>query len=316
MNLASKAKLSTRGRWAEHEQLLPREALSDSSQGGPLETVIVGQTLGHYRLIEQIASGGVGVVYRAHDEHLDREVAVKVLSRASLNDPAACKRFRNEALTLSKLNHPNIAAVHDFDSQHGRDFLIMEYVPGQTLSARLETGPLMQEEVLHIGKQIAGALQEAHEKGIIHNDLKPRNILLTPRGVVKVADFGLARLLLPVRDPADTVEVTRNRDVMGTPAYMAPEQLRGQPNDFRSDIYSTGVVLYELTTGQRPFPETHGVRLIDSILHEAPRLPSTLTRQVSLPVENIILKCLQKEPAQRYQSAAQLYVDLQFGKPT
>jgi len=227
MNLASKAtQLSTRGRWAEHEQLLPREALSDSSHGGLLETVIVGQTLGHYHLVEQIANGGVGVVYRAHDERLDREVAVKVLSRTSLNDPAACKRFRNEALTLSKLNHPNIATVHDFDRQNGRDFLIMEFVPGQTLSARLETGPLMQEEVLHIGRQIAAAVQEAHEKGIIHNDLKPCNILLTPKGVVKIADFGLARLLFPVNDPAATVEVTRNTDVMGTPAYMAPEQLR------------------------------------------------------------------------------------------
>jgi eukaryotic-like serine/threonine-protein kinase len=194
------------------------------------------------------------------------------------------------------------------------DFLIMEYVPGQTLSERLETGPIMEEEVLQIGRQIAAAVQEAHERGIIHHDLKPCNILLTPRGQVKVADFGLASLLLPAGDPAATIDLTRNNRVMGTLPYMAPEHLRGEPTDFRSDIYSTGAVLYELATGQRPFPETQGVRLIDSILHEAPRLPTTLARRLSSSIERIILKCLEKEPARRYQSAAELHIDLQLSK--
>lgn len=312
VNLTSKTtKLSIMRNSAEHEQLLARETRPDPLYGRH-QAVIVGQLIGHYRLVEQIASGGVGVVYRAHDERLGREVALKVLSPASLDSPVACKRFRNEALALSKLSHPNIAAVYDFDTQNGMDFLIMEYVRGQTLSERLETGPLMQEEVLQIGKQIAAAVQEAHERGIIHHDLKPCNILLTPNGQVKVLDFGLASILPPVSDPAATDDVTRNLDVFGTLPYMAPEQLRGEPSDFRSDIYSAGVVLYELTTGQRPFPDTQGVRLIDSILHEAPRLPRTLTQCVSLAVENIILKCLQKEPSQRYQSAAELRMDLQL----
>ena len=293
-------------------QLLPtRESCIDSARVDLPRVLMVGQTLGHYRLVEQISTGGMGIVYRAHDEHLDREVAVKVLAPASLHDAAACRRFHNEALILSKLNHPNIIAVHDFDAEDGIDFLIMEYVSGQTLSARLETGPLTQEEVLHIGRHIATAAQEAHNLGIIHRDLKPQNVMLTPRGQVKVADFGLAKLSPPVIDPAATTNVTRDLEVIGTMPYMPPEQLRGEPADFRSDIYSAGAVLYELATGRRAFPETHGPRLVDSILHEAPRSPSTLTRWVSRPFETIVFKCLEKEPAQRYQSATELGVDLE-----
>jgi serine/threonine protein kinase len=253
----------------------------------------------------------MGVVYRAHDEHLEREVALKVLAPANLHDAGACKRFHNEGLVLSKLNHPNIIAVHDFDTEDGIDFLIMEYVLGQTLSARLETGPLTQEEVLHIGRQIGAAVQEAHDHCIIHRDLKPQNVMLTPRGQVKVADFGLAKLILPLTDTAATTNVTRDLEVIGTLPYMPPEQLRGEPADFRSDIYSAGAVLYELATGRRAFPETHGPRLVDSILHELPRSPSTLTRWVSRAFETVVLKCLQKEPGRRYQTAAELGVDLQ-----
>jgi len=271
----------------------------------------VGQTLGHYRLVEQISTGGMGVVYRAHDEHLDREVAVKVLASASVNDAAACRRFQNEALILSKLNHPNIISIYDFDAQDGIDFLVMEYVPGQTLSARLERGPLTQDEVLHIGRQIAASVKEAHDHGIIHRDLKPQNVLLTPKGQVKVADFGLAKLASPVIDPAATTNVSRDLGLIGTLPYMPPEQLRGKPTDFRSDIYSAGAVLYELATGRRAFPETLGPRLIDSILHEVPHPPSSLTRWVSEAFETIVLKCLEKEPERRYQSSAELGVDLQ-----
>src|SRR5438093_5815154 len=186
MNLGSKAcQVGTVNNWPEPELLLTREARFDSPPVDLPHELIIGQTLGHYRLVEQISTGGMGVVYRAHDEHLEREVALKVLAPASLHDAGACRRFHNEALILSKLNHPNIIAIHDFDTQDGIDFLIMEYVPGQTLSARLETDPLTQEEVLHIGKQIAAAVQEAHDYCIIHRAVKPQNVMLTPRGQVK-----------------------------------------------------------------------------------------------------------------------------------
>ncbi len=297
--------------WPVSGLSLRRESRFDSSCVNVPRELIVGQMLGHYRLVEQISRGGMGVVYRAHDEHLEREVALKVLAPASVNDAAACRRFQNEALILSKLNHPNIISIYDFDAQDGIDFLVMEYVPGQTLSARLERGPLTQDEVLHIGRQIAASVKEAHDHGIIHRDLKPQNVLLTPKGQVKVADFGLAKLASPVIDPAATTNVSRDLGLIGTLPYMPPEQLRGKPTDFRSDIYSAGAVLYELATGRRAFPETLGPRLIDSILHEVPHPPSSLTRWVSAAFETIVLKCLEKEPERRYQSSAELGVDLQ-----
>jgi eukaryotic-like serine/threonine-protein kinase len=291
--------------------VLSRAAHSDLPHAVfPPETT-VGQVLGHYRLLEQLSHGGMGMVYRALDEHLEREVALKVLSPARLGDAAARKRFHNEALILSKLNHSNIVAVHDFATQGGIDFLVMEYVPGQTLSARLKMGPLAQEEVLHIGTQIAAALQQAHEQGVIHRDLKPQNVMLTSGGQVKVADFGLAKIIFPAIDTAATSNVTGGLEIIGTLPYMPPEQLRGEGADFRSDIYSTGAVLYELVTGQRPFPETQGPRLVDSILHEKPRFASTLIRRTSREFEDIVMKSLEKEPARRYQSAAELRVDLE-----
>lgn len=284
----------------------------DSTPDAPPHEPSVGQTLGHYRLVEQISAGGMGVVYRARDEHLDREVAVKVLAPASYHDAGACRRFHKEALIHSKLNHPNIISIYDFDSQDGMDFLVMEFVPGQTLSARLETGPMTQEEVLHVGKQILAAVQEAHDHYIIHRDLKPQNVMLTPKGQVKVYDFGLAKLAAPIVDPAATTDLSCDLAVMGTLPYMPPEQLLGEPADFRSDVYSAGAVLYELATGRRAFPETHGPRLIDSILHEMPRLPSALTCSVSRAFDTVVLKCLAKEPARRYQSAAELRTELQI----
>jgi serine/threonine protein kinase len=296
--------------WFRPEVSRRAEAYSGQSKNDSAGVVDVGQILGHYRLVEQISRGGMGVVYRAHDEHLEREVALKVLPPASRHDPVACRRFHNEALILSKLNHPNIVAVHDFNTD-GVDFLIMEYIQGQTLSARLEEGPLIQDEIVSIGRQIAAAVQEAHDQGIIHRDLKPQNVMITAGGQVKVADFGLAKRLMPVVDTGATTNVSRELEVIGTLPYMPPEQLRGDPADFRSDIYSAGAVLYELATGRRVFPETHGPRLIDSILHQTPLSPGTFNRRLSHAFESVVDKCLEKEPSRRYQTAAELGTDLQ-----
>ena len=271
----------------------------------------IGQILGHYRILEQIGAGGMGVVYRAHDERLDRDVALKVLPPGALADEPARKRFRKEALALAKLNHPSIATVYDFDTQRDVDFLVYEYIPGVTLKDKLSHGTLPESEIARLGMQLAKALTAAHKEGVVHRDLKPANLLVTLDGRLKILDFGLAKLIRTSSEEDPTASPSETYVAAGTLAYMAPEQLRGELADLRSDIYSSGAVLYEAATGQRPFPETYVPRLIDSILHEGPRPPGRLNRRVSPALENIILKCLGKEPEQRYQSAAELHVDLE-----
>jgi serine/threonine protein kinase len=270
---------------------------------------LVGQTLGHYRILEQIGAGGMGVVYRAHDTRLDRDVALKVLPSGALAGEAAKKRFRKEALTLSKLSHSNIAQVYDFDAQDGLDFLVMEYVDGVTLAEKLGSRALREKEVLSLAEQIAKTLQDAHECGIIHRDLKPGNIILTPKGQVKLLDFGLARLLQPTGATEATESFTEPHGA-GTLPYMAPEQLRGDPADFRIDIYAAGVVLYEMATGQRPFEAKVSTALADDIIHKPATPPRWLNPTLSPKLEDIILKCLEKDPANRYQSAKELTVDI------
>ncbi|MGH9555268.1 MAG: protein kinase domain-containing protein [Terriglobales bacterium] len=272
---------------------------------------MIGQTLGHYRVLEQIGAGGMGVVYRAHDERLDRDVALKVLPAGTLADEAARKRFRKEALTLSKLNHPNIETVFDFDTENGVDFLAMELIPGATLDQKLLAGPLPEKDVLRLGQQLAEGLAAAHTEGIIHRDLKPGNLRLTPDGRLKILDFGLAKLLHPVSDVAVTASITETHAVTGTLPYMAPEQLRGEPSDARSDIWAAGAVVYEMATGRRPFPQLSGPMLIEAILHQEPQPPSTISGAVSPPLESIIVKALDKDPERRYQSAKELRVDLE-----
>jgi TolB-like protein/Flp pilus assembly protein TadD len=250
-------------------------------------------------------------VYRAHDERLDRDVAVKVLPSGTLADEPARKRFRKEALTLSKLNHPHIATVFDFDTQDGVDFIVMELIEGMSLAEKLKTGALPEKDVAELGGQIADALEEAHERGVVHRDLKPGNIALTPKGRVKVLDFGLAQILRPVSDEASTEAMTETHAVAGTLPYMSPEELRGERADHRSDIYSFGVVVYEMATGKRPFEERLSTRLTDAILHQAPEPPSTHNRKVSPGLESIILKALDKDPGHRYQSVREMRVDLE-----
>ena len=259
----------------------------------------------HYRVLEKIGEGGMGAVYRAHDESLDRDVAIKVLPAGLLADEDARKRFRQEALALAKLNHPNIAAVYEFGSVEGNDFLVMEFVPGLTLSDKLADGPLAEKEILRIGAQLAEGLVAAHEQHIIHRDLKPGNLRMTPDGRLKILDFGLAKLARPRGDAAVTEGITHTHAVSGTLPYMAPEQLHGT-TDARTDIYSAGVVLYEMATGKRPFDSKLSTSLADDILHKPPSAPRAHNAQISGELERIILQCLHKNPDRRYQSARDL----------
>jgi serine/threonine protein kinase/tetratricopeptide (TPR) repeat protein len=272
---------------------------------------LIGQILGHYRIVQKIGTGGMGVVYRAHDDRLNRDVALKVLPANVLADEVAHKRFRREAVAISKLNHPNIGMIFDFDSENGVDYLVMEYITGTTLAHRLATGPLPEKELLDLGIQIASALEEAHERGVVHRDLKPANIMVTPKGLAKVLDFGLAKMLHPCGDTHFTASSAESHTVAGTYPYMSPEQLRGEAVDVRSDIYSFGVVLYEMVAGQRPFRDQIPARLIDAVLNRPPMSPSSLKPGISLGLENLILKALDKDPERRYQSARELRVDLQ-----
>ncbi len=273
---------------------------------------MIGSTLSRYSILEQIGSGGMGTVYRAQDTRLKRDVAIKVLPAGLLTDDLARHRFRKEALALSQLNHPNIATVHDFDTQNGVDFLVMEYIEGTTLNSMLASGPMAERDVLQFAHQAAQGLAAAHEHSIVHRDLKPANLRVTHDRRVKILDFGLAELFKPGGDLGLTATATSasTSGPPGTLPYMAPEQLREEKLDHRTDIYSFGAVLYEMATGQRPFPETRGPRLIDAILNHQPTRPTSLNRRLSPGLESVILKCLDKEPDRRYQSARELCVDL------
>jgi serine/threonine-protein kinase len=270
----------------------------------------VGINLGHYRIAEKIGAGGMGEVYRAHDEHLDRDVAIKVLPAGTLSDQSARRHFRKEALALSKLNHPGIATIYDFDTQDGIDFLVMEYIPGITLSEKLAGRPLAEKDVIALGTQLAEGLAAAHAEGVVHRDLKPANLRVTVDGRLKILDFGLAKLALPVVPTAATESLVDSQAMAGTLPYMAPEQLLGEEVDARTDLHAAGAVLYEMATGQRPFGKLDHAQLITAILRQAPAPPGELNSQVSAELERLIGKCLEKEPDSRYQSAKELAVDL------
>lgn len=272
---------------------------------------IVGRTLGHYRILEKIGVGGMGEVYRARDEHLDREVAIKVLPPGTLADESSRKRFRKEALALSKLNHPNIATIHDFDTQQGMDFLVMEYIPGTMLSDKIGGRPLPEKEIANLGAQLAGGVAAAHEHGVVHCDLKPGNLRLTLEGRLKILDFGLARLVRPVSPDVTTESLTETKTAAGTLPYMAPEQVLGEKVDARTDVYSLGAVLYEMATGQRPFPQSHGPSLIDAILHKTPTPPSKLNHGISVALQTVVMKALEKDRERRHTSAGEVLRDLE-----
>jgi serine/threonine-protein kinase len=273
------------------------------------ERVMIGRRFAHYEIIREIGGGGMGVVYLARDEHLHCDVALKVLSPGTLADEAARKQFRREAHLLARRNHPNIVVAHDFDTEDGVDFLVMEYVPGATLEERLAGGPRPEPEILDLGAQLLRAVAAAHEAGVIHRDLKPRNLKITPDGVLKILDFGLAQ-----RDPTveatTTASISESSVISGTIPYMAPEQLRGEPPDQRSDIYSVGVILFQMATGRLPFEGGNAAALIGEILHREGRDQANVNRAISARMECSIIRALDKELGRRFRSAREFEEDL------
>jgi Tol biopolymer transport system component/predicted Ser/Thr protein kinase len=266
--------------------------------------------LGRYRILEKLGEGGMGQVYLAHDGRLQRDVALKVLPAGALADETARKRFRKEALALSKLNHPNIDILYDFDTQEGIDFLVMEYVDGKTLKQMISGGALSEKEITRLAIQIAEGCVAAHAAGIVHCDLKPANVMVTSSGQLKILDFGLAMLPQTAHHADSTGSSSASQTGGGTLPYMAPEQLTGGRVDSRTDIYGLGNMLYEMATGRLPFQESVSAALVTDILTRMPPSPARLRPEISSRLEDIILKCLEKDPDNRYQSAKELQVDL------
>jgi len=270
--------------------------------------VAIGDTLSHYRLLERIDGGGQGTVFKAKDLRLDRDVALKVLPERALSDQAARRRFQKEARALSLLNHPNIQIIHDFDTQNGIDFLVSEFISGLTLKEKLSSnGSFSEQELAKLGLQITEGLACAHEHGVVHRDLSAKNLILTPNGHLKIVDFGLARFVLLPSETETTETLTAS--IAGTLPYMSPEQLAGQA-DARSDIYGVGVLLYQMATGRLPFAGLQGPALVAAIHTEPPPPPTRMNPRLSARMEDVLLKCLEKDPERRYQSARELAVDL------
>ncbi|HTF42788.1 MAG TPA: protein kinase, partial [Terriglobales bacterium] len=270
---------------------------------------LTGSLFGQYRIVEEIGVGGMGVVYKAEDTKLGRPVALKFLPQGLAADHVALARFRREARAASALNHPNICTIYDIVEGPGPVFIAMEYMEGQTLAGCMGGRALDAERITKFGMAIAEALGAAHAKGVIHRDIKPGNVFVTTSGLVKVLDFGVAKLLR-IRDGPTATSVTKTEGVTGTLPYMSPEQLRGRDVDARSDIYSLGVVLYEMSTGRRPYAGDLQSELIDSILNRPASPPRTNNPKLSSKLEEIILKCLEKDPEDRYQTAKEIAVDL------
>jgi serine/threonine protein kinase len=281
---------------------------------------VLHSTVSHYRILERLGSGGMGVVYRAEDLTLGREVALKFISDDITADPLAVERFKREARAAAAISHPNICTVYEI-GEHGHvPYLSMELLEGQTLAHRLTAHPLPLDIVLDWAIQIADALEAAHSRGIVHRDLKPANLFLTKRGQLKILDFGLAKLKTPASarpapaTPADSTVVMLQTDpgrAIGTPAYMSPEQVRGEPVDARSDLFSLGVVLYHLSTGRLPFEGGDVASIMAAILRDRPASPADLNPALPPALEPILTKALEKDPPRRYQSAAEMRADLE-----
>ncbi len=264
---------------------------------------MIGKNVSHYRILEKLGEGGMGVVYRAEDTKLQRTVVLKFLSPTALGTEEEKARFINEARAAAALNHQNICTVHEIDEAEGQPFIAMEFIDGRSLKEIVKTGPLKLDEAVDIALQVAQGLQEAHEKGIVHRDVKSANIMVTGRGQAKIMDFGLAK------SPGGT-RLTREGTTLGTVAYMSPEQARGEAVDHRTDIWSFGVVLYETIAGRLPFQGDYDQAVVYSILNEHPEPLTALRTGVPMELEQVVTRCLEKNPAERYQTAGDLVADL------
>ena len=265
--------------------------------------------LGPYEIVAPIGAGGMGEVYRAKDTRLGRDVALKILPESFAREPDRLRRFEQEARAVAALNHPNILAIHDIGQHNEVPFLVSELLEGESLRASLDRGPLSQRKTVEYGVQIAHGLAAAHEKGIVHRDLKPENIFVTKDGRIKILDFGLAKLAQLAGAGAEDVTLgshTAAGVVMGTASYMAPEQVRGDGSDARTDIFAFGAVLYEMLSGVRAFRRDTAAETMTAVLRDDPPEISTLIRMVSPTLERIIRRCLEKSPEQRFQSARDL----------
>jgi serine/threonine protein kinase len=281
--------------------------------------LMIGETISHYRILGKLGGGGMGVVYEAEDTRLGRRVALKFIPENLVGDPKSLERFEREARAASQLNHPNICTIHDIDDNNGHPFIVMEKLEGESLKQMIHGKFLDIDVILDIGVQVAEALAASHAKGIIHRDIKPANIFLTTIGQAKVLDFGLAKLTTEAKlatstDTGIEDSLTAVGVIPGTAVYMAPEQARSEPLDPRSDLFSFGVVLYEMSTGKKPFSGTNIVTTLDSVLHQKPAPPSKWNPGVPTELESIIGKAMEKDKAKRYQTAAEMKADLQHLK--